>query len=97
MDHAFDDQSEKIIEITASLKESTVELLYQDNGKGLTDKGKLELFNPFYTTMRGYQGKVGLGMYLTFNLATQLLMGEVEVGKPEQGISILIKMPSYLS
>jgi len=97
MDHAFDEQSEKVIEITASLNESTIELLYQDNGKGLTDKGKLELFNPFYTTMRGYQGKVGLGMYLTFNLATQLLMGEVEVGRPEQGISILMKFPSYLS
>jgi PAS domain S-box-containing protein len=97
IDHAFDDLSNKKIEITASLKKSNIELLYQDNGKGLSDKGKLELFSPFYTTMRGHHGKVGLGMYLTFNLLTQLLMGEIEIGKPEQGISILMRIPRNIS
>jgi len=96
LDHAFVEPCDKKIEITLSIKGPNIELLYQDSGKGLSDKGKLELFNPFYTTMRGYQGKIGLGMYLTFNLLTQLLMGEIEVGKPEQGISILMKFPRHL-
>jgi PAS domain S-box-containing protein len=96
LDHAFDEMYDKQIEITASLKGLDVVLLYQDNGRGLSDKGKVELFNPFYTTMRGNQGKVGLGMYLTFNLLTQLLMGGVEVEKPEQGISITMKFPSVV-
>jgi PAS domain S-box-containing protein len=97
IDHAFDESYDKKIEITASLNELNVELLYKDNGSGLSDKGKIELFNPFYTTMRGNEGKVGLGMYLTFNLLTQLLMGDVTVEKPEQGISILMRFPSQIA
>ena len=96
IDHAFDESHDKKIEITASLKGMNVELLYKDNGTGLSEKGKVELFNPFYTTMRGNKGKVGLGMYLTFNLLTQLLMGKIDVKKPEQGISILMEFPSHL-
>ncbi len=95
LDHAFNDSNNKKIEITATLVGDFVELLYQDNGSGLSVKGSAELFNPFYTTMRGYQGKVGLGMYLTFNLLTQLLKGEIEVGKPEVGVSILMKFPQH--
>ncbi|NRA23039.1 MAG: hypothetical protein HRU08_00895, partial [Oleispira sp.] len=55
-----------------------------------------DVFNPFYTTMRGYQGKVGLGMYLTFNLLTQLLEGAITVEKPEQGILMVMKFPARL-
>ena len=96
LDHAFVDQENKCIKITASLIADEVELLYRDNGSGLSDKGQYEVFNPFYTTMRGYQGKVGLGMYLTFNLLTQLLEGAITVEKPEQGILMVMKFPARL-
>jgi PAS domain S-box-containing protein len=96
LDHAFVDQESKCIEISASQTGDEIELLYQDNGSGLSDKGQNEVFNPFYTTMRGYQGKVGLGMYLTFNLLTQLLEGTISVEKPELGISIVMKFPARL-
>jgi signal transduction histidine kinase len=47
--------------------------------------------------MRGYRGKIGLGMYLTFNLLTHLLAGSVEVENPEEGVSILITFPRQIS
>lgn len=97
LDHAFLGVDDKRIEITARLNNERIEIQYKDNGLGLTDKGKSELFNPFYTTMRGYQGKIGLGMYLTFNLLTQLLGGSVEVENPEKGVSIFITFPSQIS
>jgi PAS domain S-box-containing protein len=97
LDHAFLGVDNKRIEITARLNGERIEIQYKDNGLGLTDKGKNELFNPFYTTMRGYQGKIGLGMYLTFNLLTQLLAGSVDVESPEEGVSIFITFPRQIS
>ena len=47
--------------------------------------------------MRGYQGKIGLGMYLTFNLLTQLLKGDIEVEGTGLGISIKMIFPRQIS
>ena len=96
LDHAFENETYKKIEISARVNNDEVVLIYKDNGKGLSDEGRTELFNPFYTTLRGYHGKVGLGMYLTFNLITQLLAGKIEIEQSEQGISILMKFPRHL-
>ncbi len=96
LDHAFDSQVNKSIELNVSNKDNLIEIIYRDNGKGLTEKGQQELFNPFYTTMRGNQGKVGLGMYLTFNLLTQLLEGHIRIEQPKQGVSIVMTFPAQL-
>ena len=96
LDHAFQGRDNKRIDITAILKGEKVELIYTDNGSGLTEKGQVEVFNPFYTTMRGYKGKIGLGMYLTFNLLTQLLAGRVEVENPNTGVSMILTFPRKL-
>jgi len=97
LDHAFLGQENKTILISATIKGGQVELRYCDNGTGLSEVGKQDLFNPFYTTMRGYHGKIGLGMYLTFNLLTQLLNGEIRVENPEVGFSLVMKFPAEIS
>ena len=96
LDHAFESETNKKINLVFQQQDDLIECIYKDNGSGLTDKGQQELFNPFYTTMRGYQGKVGLGMYLTFNLLTQLLEGNISVEKPEQGVFIKMTFPAQL-
>jgi len=97
MDHGFSNIKDKHIEIKADLNEGKITLEYRDNGTGLSQKSQKELFNPFYTTMRGINGKVGLGMYLTFNILTHLLKGQVEIGKPEKGFSLRCQFPENMS
>ena len=96
LDHAFEGKTGKEINMNFRQQGDLITFIYKDNGKGLSDKGLQELFNPFYTTMRGYQGKVGLGMYLTFNLLTQLLGGSINVEKPKHGVSMVISFPAQL-
>ena len=96
LDHAFKGVDNKEICIQADIIDGFIEIRYRDNGNGLSKQGQDELFNPFYTTMRGFQGKIGLGMYLTFNLLTQLLEGAITVEKPEQGILMVMKFPARL-
>lgn len=90
IDHGFSDQDHKVIDISVNHTENSIELLYKDNGCGLSGKGAEELFNPFYTTMRGCQGKIGLGMYVTYNIVTQLLKGEIKVASSNEGLSLII-------
>ncbi len=97
LDHAFMDVDKKEICIQADLIDDVIEIRYRDNGIGLSKQGESELFNPFYTTMRGFQGKIGLGMYLTFNLVTQLLHGEVVIEQPKQGLSLLLTFPANVA
>ena len=99
IDHAFGDIKDKHIRIKASLNEGTIYLEYWDNGTGLSEQSKKELFNPFYTTMRGLNGKVGLGMYLTFNILTQLLNGQVELGdnNAEEGFYLKAYFPRSIT
>jgi PAS domain S-box-containing protein len=96
LDHAFIDTEKKKINIKASLKGKQLEIRYSDNGTGLSEQGTNDLFNPFYTTMRGFQGKIGLGMYLTFNLVTQLLHGDAVVEKSSQGFGLLLTFPANI-
>lgn len=96
LDHAFMNTEKKKINIEVCLKGKRVEVQYFDNGSGLSEQGKNDLFNPFYTTMRGFEGKIGLGMYLTFNLVTQLLHGDVVVKQSKQGFSLLLTFPANI-
>lgn len=91
--HGFSSNTENNISIDASEEKGHINLLYQDNGAGLSSKGEEGLFNPFYTTMRGSQGKIGLGMYSTYNIITQLLKGNIEINPSNKGLSLKITFP----
>ena len=93
LDHGFSKDTNHSIYISAGIQDNTVFIEYQDNGTGLSNRGQKELFNPFYTTMRGSQGKIGLGMYLTYNIITQLLNGKIEMLDAEVGMKLKLSFP----
>ena len=45
---------------------------------GLSQESQLKIFDPFYTTKRGYGG-TGLGMHLVYNLVNQRLKGTIKL------------------
>lgn len=93
IDHGFKGNEKNSINIHAFENKGFIHIKYQDNGSGLSHKGKEGLFNPFYTTMRGSQGKIGLGMYLTYNIITQLLHGDIEINSTSTGLCLTISFP----
>jgi PAS domain S-box-containing protein len=92
-EHGFDGVDNKEINIEIWKSENALNIAFSDSGVGLSDKGKEDLFNPFYTTMRGKQGKTGLGMYMVYNLVTQLLLGEIILAESSIGLSVKITIP----
>jgi len=91
--HGFEHQTEGVINIHCYKRDDQLILKYDDNGKGLTEDGKKNIFEPFYTTNRG-KGGSGLGSHLVYNLVTQLLQGDIIID-PEitQGLGFTINVP----
>ena len=49
----------------------------QDNGVGMSGEVAAHIFEPFYTTQRS-SGRLGLGLYLCYNLVTSRLGGTID-------------------
>lgn len=77
--HGFEGRSAGAIRIDARLlDEEHVEILFADDGNGMTDEVRKHVFEPFFTTKMG-QGGSGLGMHIVYNNVTKLLGGRIEL------------------
>ncbi|WDE10533.1 sensor histidine kinase [Thalassomonas haliotis] len=74
--HAFDKNQAGIIDISAGEHKDQIILIISDNGKGMDEQTRANIFEPFYTTKRN-KGGTGLGMHIVFNLVTQKLSGQI--------------------
>jgi len=91
--HGFDRMENGIIDIDISDLGEVVNIVYKDNGHGISQEQLDLLFEPFYTTKRE-QGGSGLGTNIAYNLVKQTLDGEIEAhSQLEQGLSYHIKIP----
>jgi len=91
--HGFEDKTEGAITISAHHNHHKIMLNYCDDGKGMDDTVRANVFEPFYTTKRNTGGS-GLGMHILYNLITQSLGGGVTCkSAPGQGTQFDITIP----
>lgn len=93
--HGFSDQRAGRIVISAGVEQDQVVLRYQDDGMGMDEPTRRRVFEPFFTTKRGSGGS-GLGMHITWNLATQVLGGSIACqSAPGQGARFTLRIPMH--
>ncbi|MGL4997205.1 MAG: sensor histidine kinase, partial [Deefgea sp.] len=92
--HGFEHKKDGQMQLTAHLDEQDrVTLIYEDNGCGIPSELQRRVFDPFYTTKLG-QGGSGLGLYITYNLITGVLGGELLLeSAANQYTRFTIKLP----
>jgi signal transduction histidine kinase len=92
--HAFADRRSGTITISARPRgNADVEIVFSDNGAGMTPDVQRRAFDPFFTTRR-HEGGTGLGLHIVQNLVTQQLGGRVVLdSKLGQGTTFRIIMP----
>jgi len=91
--YAFDEVQQGQIQVRAKLQDGFVHLDLSDNGNGIPDEHKKNIFDPFYTTRRGSGGS-GLGLHIVYNLITGTLKGNIEFSsKASQGTTFHIVFP----
>ena len=93
--HAFPDK-QGTIQISIHREQDKLHLHYEDDGEGMDEATKNRIFDPFFTTKRG-DGGTGLGMYMTYNIVTQRLGGNITVvSEKGQGTQFDIVVPLEL-
>ncbi len=91
--HAFAPDQAGLIRIEVVKTESGIELLYADNGQGMTEAVCAKIFEPFFTTARS-QGSTGLGLHIVFNVVTRTLGGTIACeSAPGQGTRFRVVIP----
>ncbi|MCL6415048.1 ATP-binding protein [Aestuariirhabdus sp. Z084] len=91
--HGFEAMDNGVISITARKESGVVSLIYEDNGKGLSEEQLEKLFDPFYTT-RPSEGGSGLGAHIVRKLVTEDLQGSIEAESlPGEGLRYRMMIP----
>ena len=93
--HGFEGIEKGRITIEAETQADKVIILYTDNGIGLNKESQTKIFEPFYTTKRGYGG-TGLGMHLVYNLVNLTLKGTIQLQQASQGCAFMITIPKKI-
>ena len=95
--HGFKDRESGEISLSCSSKQHSVEIIFADNGAGISSDNLLRIFDPFFTTNR-HQGGTGLGLHIVYNLITQKLGGSITVSsKPGEGTRFILLLPVNIS
>ena len=55
-----------------------VEVLFSDDGCGMSPEVRRQVFDPFFTTRRD-QGSTGLGLHIVHNIVTNRLGGRIDL------------------
>jgi signal transduction histidine kinase len=91
--HAYPDGRAGTLRIVANSRADQLELVFADDGVGMSPEIARRAFDPFFTTRRGSGGS-GLGLHVVHNLVTQLLGGEIELlTTPGAGCTVRMQMP----
>ena len=67
-------------------------LTFTDNGKGIKKEMVKNLCQPFFTTKRGPEGHIGLGLYMIYNLVSRSLKGRLYFPITGRGFCVQINM-----
>jgi PAS domain S-box-containing protein len=92
--HAFPDGRAGVIEIQARASgKDNVEIIFSDNGCGMSLDVRRRAFDPFFTTRRD-QGGTGLGLHIVYSIVTNRLGGRLDLdSEPGGGTRIQILLP----
>ena len=92
--HAFAGRRSGAISISARPRgNDDIEIIFADNGAGMTPDVQRQAFDPFFTTRRN-EGGTGLGPHIVYNLVTQQLGGRMMLeSRLGQGTTFRIIMP----
>jgi PAS domain S-box-containing protein len=92
--HAFPNGGPGTIEIQARASgKDNVEILFSDNGCGMSLDVRRRAFDPFFTTRRD-QGGTGLGLHIVYSIVTNRLGGRLDLdSEPGGGTRIQILLP----
>ena len=81
---AMDHRGQSKLVITVNKNDDSVQLHIHDNGPGIKQQNLVKIFDPFFTTRTVGSG-TGLGLYISYGLATEQCQGDLTVSNHKDG------------
>jgi PAS domain S-box-containing protein len=94
VEHAFPDNKGGTIDIKVRASgNDNVEIVFSDNGCGMSHGIRRKAFDPFFTTRRD-QGGTGLGLHIVYSIVTHCLGGRLNLdSRPGAGTKVQLLLP----
>lgn len=91
--HGFEPGASGRITLDCQCDDDGLQLVYRDDGRGMSAEEQHRAFDPFFTTRRG-EGGSGLGLHIVYNLVTSGLHGNIALdSRPGGGVRFDIRLP----
>ncbi len=92
--HAFEDGQVGTLSVEVTdAGGGVVQMIYEDNGRGVLPEHRALIFDPFFTTRRG-SGCTGLGLHIVFNLVHARLGGDIQLCEAPTGWArFMVRIP----
>lgn len=92
--HGFKEDEQGEIQIEIREKERGIEMVYTDNGLGISIADAGKIFEPFYCADNNFSA-TGLGLYSVYNAVVQVFQGDIKyLGDVNTGVKYVIYIPS---
>jgi len=75
--HAYDDTEQGTISIGAHVEDNILQVIFKDDGKGISKEDLPKIFDLFFTTQLN-NGGTGLGLNIVYNIITSNLNGTIK-------------------
>jgi signal transduction histidine kinase len=86
-------QLQPTIHIDTAISDQQVTIRIADNGTGMTEAIRKNVFNPFFTTKPVGQG-TGIGLSISYQIITERHQGTLRCfSRPHQGTEFVIEIP----
>lgn len=82
--------------IAIAVENEWVNIVYTDNGMGISEQIRERIFDPFFTT-KGMQKSLGLGLNIAYNSVIHLMQGKLSCQASSSGARFVIEMPITLN
>lgn len=94
--HGFEDIDQGTIDIVIHQSNDNIELVYRDNGCGVSEETRSKIFERFFTTKLD-RGGSGLGAHIVYTLVTKALKGSITCSSTlGEGIEFKLIFPREL-
>lgn len=94
--HGFEEMDQGTIDIVINQSNDNIELVYRDNGCGVSEENRSKIFERFFTTKLD-RGGSGLGTHIIYTLATKALKGSITCSSTlGEGIEFKLIFPKEL-
>jgi signal transduction histidine kinase/CheY-like chemotaxis protein len=80
--------------VSTQATDGTIEIRIRDNGPGIPEEMRDEIFNPFFTTKPSGEGNTGLGLSISNDIVVEGHHGKLEVSSaPGEFTEFVIRLP----